>query len=243
MTILDDEAQKIAALAVKLAHEKFDIEFDYSAQSLSKLDSLLQKANLYFMESKKAGKPVEEGIKKNARIWGIYFGEIVKRELGIGIWVKREDELLLILNNFEISPINQIYSCLTSPQSFSLVSSLDFWKNRISDDQNNNLRAPVASVRENTQQYINPIGENLNSPKGARPNYYYRGAPLSIVCPQCMSLIHSDAQVCPYCHKRLKGDSPWIKYVILAVVIILIIVVISDANELLNSVGKDPLFP
>jgi type IV secretory pathway ATPase VirB11/archaellum biosynthesis ATPase len=93
MDILETEIIKSADYAVKLAKEKFGVSLDYSVSSLKELDILLQRTNQYFQNSISSGKPVEDAVRKNSRLWGIYFGEVVRRNQG-GIWVQRFNDFV-----------------------------------------------------------------------------------------------------------------------------------------------------
>jgi hypothetical protein len=80
-TSVNSRMQQIAENAVKVAAEKFGQSLDYTENSLTKLEALLQQAyELYTTQSIS-----EEVIQKTSRVWGGYLGELMRRKWG-GEW-------------------------------------------------------------------------------------------------------------------------------------------------------------
>ena len=78
---VNSQMQQIAENAVKVAAEKFGQSLDYTENSLTKLEALLQQAyELYTTQSIS-----EEVIQKTSMVWGGYLGELMRRKWG-GEW-------------------------------------------------------------------------------------------------------------------------------------------------------------
>jgi hypothetical protein len=115
---VNSQLQQLAEEAVKAAAEKFGQSLDYTENSLSRFEALLQQAyELY--TSKESGKNIpEETIQITARAWGSYLGELMRRKWG-GEWVLTGPAVELTINGKYYSPIQQIFKRITIGQLYN----------------------------------------------------------------------------------------------------------------------------
>src|SRR5205823_3964113 len=118
-----------AALAVETARTQFRINLDFSATSLSEVDRIL--SALYFnrdrgLMAKLLSKNQEQELREQAKTWGGYVGETLRRKWG-GTWhtsVLEGGEIQIYLRLFGSNayPIDEVYKRLVSgPQQQSLL--------------------------------------------------------------------------------------------------------------------------
>ena len=103
--------------AVEQARQLHEIQLDYSEASIAKLDRILIGENLRDAPKEKA--------RLRARMWGAYFGEVIRRQHG-GVW-KSPD--LLETKGIQLSPPAKAYERAmggSSLESFYL-SLLQAW--------------------------------------------------------------------------------------------------------------------
>src|SRR5689334_18502685 len=118
-----------AALAVETARTQFRINLDFSATSLSEVDRIL--SALYFnrdrgLVAKLLNKSQEHEIREQAKTWGGYVGETLRRKWG-GTWHTTvlpggEIQIYLKLFGSNAYPIDEVYKRLVhGPQQHSLL--------------------------------------------------------------------------------------------------------------------------
>ncbi len=116
----DAEVQQLSALAVDTAREKFGVNLDFSASSLSLLEPLLSQARQRFNDLNTQGALRQESVSYTAKVWGIYLGEVVRRNKG-GNWVRRDGDLALNTSGSEISPVKFVFHRITDLPDYSAV--------------------------------------------------------------------------------------------------------------------------
>ncbi|HVM70217.1 MAG TPA: hypothetical protein VMT91_00550 [Anaerolineales bacterium] len=98
LTRVNPQMEKLATNAVIAARDKFGLVLDFSEGSLLALEDLLQKAHEGYRDGYKKslanGDPINVTLEYTVRIWGSYFGEVVRRSLG-GDWVVDQKEVFL----------------------------------------------------------------------------------------------------------------------------------------------------
>ena len=98
LTKVNPQMEKLASNAVNAARDKFGLNLDYSEGSLMRLEDLLQKAHEGYRDgyqkSLVSGDSINVTLEYTVRIWGSYFGEVVRRSLG-GDWVVDQKEVYL----------------------------------------------------------------------------------------------------------------------------------------------------
>lgn len=111
---------ELAQLAVKSAKERFNMDLDFSIESLTLLDDLLSSAQKTFDQQRQEGTISEEAVLRTARIWGCYYGEVILREWG-GRWILEGDDVLMMLSNYQIDPVAAILKNINSHPRPSII--------------------------------------------------------------------------------------------------------------------------
>jgi len=120
--IVNDEMKAMADYAVKSAKERYNQDLDYSDQSITSLDTILEK--IYWGFSNTNDDKGEGGlIYQTAMIWGSYLGEYMRQKWG-GTWILRGSERIVSIINIEFSPIRLIYQKITSGPDHSVEDYL-----------------------------------------------------------------------------------------------------------------------
>ena len=99
---LDNKIQKIVIDANKYAWDHYQSVLDLSVHNLSRLEEIIQKERLQAV-----ARGNEFNLDRSIKVWGVYFGEIIKNTLG-GIWHRNNDDLVLKVVNQEIFPIKLV---------------------------------------------------------------------------------------------------------------------------------------
>lgn len=111
-----------AGKAVLLAHE-FKAQFDFSENSLMELENFLA----VLSREMPVSKPSDEDVSEICRVWGSYFGEVVRRRFG-GEWSietypgKQFATLTLSVNGNKLFPSIKVHRRLTQGESENLWS-------------------------------------------------------------------------------------------------------------------------
>jgi len=120
--IVNDEMKAMADYAVKSAKERYSQDLDYSDQSITTLDAILEK--IYWGFSNTTDDKGEGSlIYQTAMIWGSYLGEYMRQKWG-GTWILRGSERIVSIINIEFSPVRLIYQKITSGPDHSVEDYL-----------------------------------------------------------------------------------------------------------------------
>jgi len=99
--------QELAKLAKKAAKERFNTQLDYSEESLTGLDNLILMAQQTFDQQRVQGELSEEAVIRTSRIWGSYYGELIRKRFG-GQWFTERKEVLLKVGDRVLDPIADV---------------------------------------------------------------------------------------------------------------------------------------
>jgi hypothetical protein len=117
MPNLNVDMKSIADFAVKSARDRYQLELDYSDQSIAGLENIVTRIYWGFSNRDKDAK---DGLIYNtALIWGSYLGEFMRQKWG-GTWVLKGSDPLISIKNIEFSPIALIYQKITNHPEYSL---------------------------------------------------------------------------------------------------------------------------
>jgi hypothetical protein len=95
---VNPQMQKLADNAVIAARDKFDVSLDFSESNLQQLEMLLQQAHERYKQTSSSGNSPNIPIENTIRVWGSYFGEVIRRSLG-GDWIVDQKEVFLQLGS------------------------------------------------------------------------------------------------------------------------------------------------
>ncbi len=102
--------QKLADQAVILARDKFGIILDFSESSLDPLEKLLQQAQEIYQAGYKRslsdGNSINIAMENTVRVWGSYFGEVMRRALG-GDWIVDQKDVFIKLPSGRLDSLGQ----------------------------------------------------------------------------------------------------------------------------------------
>jgi hypothetical protein len=142
MPDIDDQMKIAAEYAQKTAREMYGFMLDYSEDSLSALDIILEK--VYGSFSEHTGEEGEGGLDYNtAIIWGSYLGEYMRRKWG-GQWIQKGNEKHVVIENTEFSPILFIYQKITDHPDYRVWNYM----------QETNTAIYTAAVHNKKSQYV-----------------------------------------------------------------------------------------
>jgi len=111
LTKVNPEMEKLAYHAVMVARDKFGIRLDFSENSLGQLEILLQQAYEGYKEGYKrsvdsGGSSLNVSMENTVRVWGSYFGEVMRRSLG-GDWIVDQKDVFLKLPSGRLDSLGQ----------------------------------------------------------------------------------------------------------------------------------------
>jgi hypothetical protein len=129
MSDINVEMRETANYAISIAKERYGLVLDYSEESLSILDGILEKIYWGF-----SGHGTNEGngglVYNTAIIWGSYLGEYMRLKWG-GTWIYRGTEQCISITSLEFSPIKYIYQRITTHPDYRVKSFIQETKNGI----------------------------------------------------------------------------------------------------------------
>jgi len=108
---VNPQMQQLAESAVDAAKDKFGVSLDFSENSLQQLDTLLLQAHEGYKKTSSGGNPVNISIENTVRIWGSYFGEVIRHSLG-GDWIIDQNNVFLELDSRKVDPLGQVRSLI-----------------------------------------------------------------------------------------------------------------------------------
>ncbi len=122
---LDDTIDELAQAAVYLAREQFEIDLDFSEDSLQQVETILDgyykilpKGVMRTLGQILKRGPSQEEIQRMAMVWGAYIGEVIRRHWG-GEWTTESNApvgavLTLRVHEIEMFPPAKAYKRLTN---------------------------------------------------------------------------------------------------------------------------------
>ena len=149
MSDLNDEMKATADYAVKSAKNRYSLNLDYSEESITALDGILEK--MYWGFSSRIDDRGRDGLIYNtAIIWGSYLGEYMRLKWG-GSWKLKGTQQLIVIKNKEFSPISFVYQKITGHFNYKLEDYLF---------ETNQAIGPAQSAPKQ-EQYIQNYSEAL----------------------------------------------------------------------------------
>ena len=122
MSDLNAEMKATADYAVKSAKNRYNLNLDYTEQSIIALDGILEK--MYWGFSSRIDDRGKDGLIYNtAIIWGSYLGEYMRLKWG-GSWKLKGNQQVIVINNKEFSPVSFVYQKITGHFNYKLEDYL-----------------------------------------------------------------------------------------------------------------------
>ena len=129
MPEINDEMRVTADYAISTAKDRYGMELDYSEESLSILDTILEK--IYWGFSSHNKDEGQGGLIYNAAIiWGSYLGEYMRLKWG-GTWILKDAERRISITSIEFSPINFVFQRITSHPEFRVTNFIQETKKAV----------------------------------------------------------------------------------------------------------------
>ena len=121
MPNLNIDMKSTADFAIRSAHDRFQLELDYSDQSIARLENIVTQIYWGFTSR---DKDTKDGLIYNtALIWGSYLGEFMRQKWG-GTWVLKGSDPTISIKNIEFAPIALILHKITDHPEYGLESFL-----------------------------------------------------------------------------------------------------------------------
>ncbi|MGA2489595.1 MAG: hypothetical protein ABSF99_05330 [Anaerolineales bacterium] len=165
------QMEKLSEIAVTVAKEKFRISLDFSEKSLQQLEILFQKAHEGYKKGSNSGNSQKPLIENIVHVWGSYFGEVIRRNLG-GDWIVDQKEVFLQLGSRRLDPLGQIRSRIVDGPQYNVQSFFQGINSRIQDLQQQPSTKPLL---EKKKPQISSIDEGTNN------HHYYFAANIGIL--------------------------------------------------------------
>jgi isochorismate hydrolase len=105
--------------AVTYARQHHSVELDYSEESIDALETMIA-------AMRDQNQPDEKRA-LYARMWGGYFGEVIRRQHG-GVWAQPASaggDFLLLTKGMQLSPTTKVYQRLTDTNGENLTAFYD----------------------------------------------------------------------------------------------------------------------
>jgi hypothetical protein len=129
MSEINDEMRVTADYAISTAKDRYGMELDYSEESLSILDTILEK--IYWGFSSHNKDEGQGGLIYNAAIiWGSYLGEYMRLKWG-GTWILKDSERRISITSIEFSPINFIFQRITNHPEYRVTNFIQETKKAV----------------------------------------------------------------------------------------------------------------
>ena len=132
---VNPQMQKLADTAVASARDKFAISLDFTENSLQQLELLSQKAHERYKQASIGGNSTNIPLENTVRIWGSYFGEVIRRKFG-GDWVVDQMNVFLQAGNRRVDPLGQVRLRIVNGPQYNI---LEFYKGLILEFQNDQI--------------------------------------------------------------------------------------------------------
>jgi hypothetical protein len=102
-----------AQIAIKTARTKWDLALDFGPDSLRKVESVLAQLHDALKTAAPEERPTEKQIEAASIIWGVYVGEVIRRQYG-GKWELTPDGVLqLTINASTLFPLRKVQKRIT----------------------------------------------------------------------------------------------------------------------------------
>jgi ribosomal protein L40E len=132
---VNSQMQQLADKAVIATREKFGFSLDFTENSLQQLEVLLQQAHEHFKQASSSGNPLSIPIQNTVRMWGSFFGEIIRRKAG-GDWVVDQKNVFLQIGNRRLDPLGQVQLRIVNGPQYNLQ---EFYQGLLLGFQNNQV--------------------------------------------------------------------------------------------------------
>jgi hypothetical protein len=151
---INAEMRRLADYAVRTAKERYNLDLDYSDQSISRLETILEKIYWGFSDRREEG---EGGlVYSTATIWGSYLGEFMIRRWG-GNWFLKDSKPLVVIKEIEFAPIRLVYQKILGSARDKVGDYLFEVNRQISPIMTIRPQEPYPSLRE--EVFVEQIDE------------------------------------------------------------------------------------
>ena len=150
---VNSQIKQLADTAVVAARDKFGVNLDFTEGSLQQLDTLLQQAYHRYKQSSSSGNPANISIDNTVRIWGSYFGEVIRHSLG-GDWIVDQKNVFLQIGSQRLDPLGQVRFRILDGPLYNIQSYFQGLKPGIQNNlggQPINLGADKTISKKNTR--------------------------------------------------------------------------------------------
>jgi len=152
--------EQLADNAVVAAMEKFGVNLDFTENSLQQLDALLQQAHEGYKKATSGRNLVTVSIENTVRVWGSYFGEVIRRSSG-GDWIVDQKNVFLQSGNRRLDPLGQVRSRIVSGPEYNMIGFFQGLKPGIYNNQDVQL-TKSESEKSNLQKSKAEQGKSKN---------------------------------------------------------------------------------
>ena len=115
----NQQMQLLAQNAVTAAREKFGFSLTFTESNLPQFEALLEKAHITYQQSMNNGTQSPTMLQKTVSVWGSYFGEAIRRNLG-GAWILDQGRPFLQIGRLCFDPLGQVQSRITYGEHYNL---------------------------------------------------------------------------------------------------------------------------
>jgi hypothetical protein len=156
---VNSQMQQLAESAVVAARDKFGVILDFTENSLQQLDILLQQAYEGYIKVSSGGNPASVSIENTVRIWGSYFGEVIRRSLG-GDWIVDQKNVYLQIGSRRLDPLGQVRSRIVKG---ALYNVQNLFQGLLSGKPNNFEVASIEPGHEKNNSQTTIIEKKANN--------------------------------------------------------------------------------
>jgi hypothetical protein len=143
LTNIDTQMRELADNAVTAAKDKFGVRLDYSENSLLQLELLLQQAHEAYKKTSSIGNSPNISIENTVRIWGSYYGEVIRQSMG-GDWVSDQKNVFLLIGSQKIDPLGQVRGRVVEGPLYNIQPFFLGLKSGIQNNQKEQMNNPIS---------------------------------------------------------------------------------------------------